>query len=122
LICDKLRDATRAFALPEDLSKEGQRKLAVHQSRYTMERENELHANALGNSTAPDTKSVAGSAAGDVDLFDSVTPETPLTPPVVTPPYAENFPAQSAAPLPLPPVTTQPPAPKEDLGDGIELF
>jgi len=122
LICDKLRKATRAFDLPDDLSKEGQRKLALHQSRYTMERENELHANALGNSAAPVTNSIAGSMAGDVDLFDSVTPETPLPSPAVTPPTAENCPAQSAAPLPLPSVSTQPPAPKEDLGDGIELF
>jgi len=119
LICEKLRKATRTFALPEDLSKEGQRKLAAHQSRYTMERENELHANALGNQARPATGSFAGMSAGDIDLFDSVTP---VTLPEAPPSAAEEFPPQSASPIPLPPTTTQPPAAKEDLGDGIELF
>jgi len=125
LVCDKLCRATRTFALPEDLTEEGQRKLAVHQNRYTMERENELHANALGSNAAPVNASFSGAAAGDIDLFDTVTPEKTPTTPVDPPSSSDNTPPQSAIPMPLAETPVQPPpkiADKEDLGDGIELF
>jgi hypothetical protein len=123
LVCEKLRDITRTFALPEDLTAEGQRKLAVHQNRYTMERENQLHVSALGIQAAPVSESCAGSAAGEIDLFDSVTPGAISAELQNTPHTSAAFPAQSTAPIPdapaLPPVTKND---KEDLGDGIELF
>jgi len=123
LVCEKLRDVTQTFALPQDLTEEGQRKLAAHQNRYTMERENELHVSALRNGSAPATSSCTGAAAGEIDLFDSVTPETIPAAPENPPPSSAAFPPQSIAPLPDAPAP--PPAKKddkEDLGDGIELF
>lgn len=116
LICEKLQDATHAFALADDLTAEGERKLNAHQSRYTMERENELHANALGSRTTPVTGSFAGAAGGEIDLFDTVTPEKTPEPAV------ENLSPQPAASPSLPPEPIQSPVTKEDLGDGIELF
>jgi len=122
LTCEKLRKATHAFALPDDLSAEGQRKLAAHQNRYTMERENELHASALGTPNPSSTSSYAGVAAGEIDLFDTNTPEKASEPAASPPPAAEVFPPQSSSPLPVQTAPIQPPAAKEDLGDGIELF
>jgi len=125
LVCENLCRVTRAFALPEDLSQEGHRKLAVHQNRYTMERENELHANALRNGTAPAANSYTGAAAGEIDLFDTVTPEEIPAPTAGSSPSPGTMPSQSTAPLAVPETPIQPPAKKddkEDLGDGIELF
>jgi len=121
-VCEKLRGATQAFALPEDLTAEGLRKLTAHRGRYTMERENELHASALNNNAAPVTTSFAGAAARDIDLFDTVTPEQPAATEPAPTASSEDVPAQSSAPLAIPPIQTNPPAPKDDLGDGIELF
>ncbi len=121
-VCENLRSATRAYALPEDLTAEGLRKLTAHQNRYTMERENELHANALNNNAAPATRSFSGAAAGDIDLFDTVTPEQPAATESAPTAPPEDVPPQSSAPLTLLPKPAKPPAPKDDLGDGIELF
>jgi hypothetical protein len=116
-VCEKLRIATRAFALPEDLTDEGQRKLAAHQNRYTMERENELHARALGQNP-PGSRSPAGAAAGEIDLFESSTTNQSSEP--IPPLHSSDSPGSARTPSPHTPV---PPAPKnEDLGDGIELF
>lgn len=126
-VCEKLCAATQSFALPEDLTVEGLRKLNAHQNRYTMERENELHSHALGKNSLPMKAPLSSTSAGDIDLFDTVTPEKPApTEPVQTVP-TDDMPLQSTTPLPLPPVetTARPPAKKEDkedLGDGIELF
>ena len=119
IVCEKLRVATRTFALPEDLTAEGQRKLTAHQNRYTMERENELHANALNNNAAPITTSFAGAAAGDIDLFDVIPPEQLAA---TTPASTVDAQPRSAAPQTTPQKPVNSPVPKEDLGDGIELF
>jgi len=122
LTCEKLRKATHTFALPDDLSEEGQRKLAAHQNRYTMERENELHASALGARNAATTISCAGAAAGEIDLFDPIVPEKTPEPASTQPPVDEVSASTSPSPLPFQATPIQPPAAKEDLGDGIELF
>ncbi|MBK9991647.1 MAG: hypothetical protein IPP19_13170 [Verrucomicrobia bacterium] len=124
-VCGKLCAATKAFALPEDLTVEGMRKLTAHQNRYTMERENELQSHALGKNSLPVKAALTSTNAGDIDLFDTVTPEdTAATDPVQAVP-TDDMPFQSTAPLPEPENSANPPvkkADKEDLGDGIELF
>jgi len=124
-VCEKLRAATHSFALPEDLTVEGMRKLTAHQSRYTMERENELHTNALGQNASQSIPPISSTSAGDIDLFDTVTPDEPVATDLAPTASASDIPPQSTAPLPTPETTIQPPvkkADKEDLGDGIELF
>lgn len=116
-LCENLRAATRAYALPEDLTEEGQRKLTAHQSRYTMERESELHASALGQTTTT-TLNQTRANIGDIDLFETTSQEVAQS-------------GESPISNPLPPESTiqsvSSTSPdnqekKEDLGDGIELF
>jgi len=116
-LCEKLRTATLAYALPEDLTNEGLRKLTAHKNRYTMVRENELHTNALNHSATPVDNLGPFSTANDIDLFDAPTPE-PST--AIPKPSAEQ-PAPVVPPLD-PPSPAPPTSTKEDLGDGIELF
>jgi hypothetical protein len=115
-LCKKLQAASRAYALPDDLTDEGLRKLTVHKTRYTMVRENELHAHALNPGAQP-AENRFDASSGAIDLFDEPAPG--LAAATLTP----------SADAPAPPATsldfTAPdaPAPKtEDLGDGIELF
>jgi hypothetical protein len=122
--CEKLRAATRAFALPEDLSEEGSRKLAAHQDRYTMERENELHTNTLNNSGSPLTGFFANAAAGAIDLFDTITTEAPPVEAATPLPSSGDSspPSLQSTPNLEPLIEPEPKSKKEDLGDGIELF
>ncbi|MFT3867991.1 MAG: hypothetical protein QM715_05785 [Nibricoccus sp.] len=117
VLCDNLRAATRAYALPEDLTEEGHRKLTAHQSRYTMESESELHANALGQTkTAKITQT--GSGAGDIDLFDTVSAESSQIPEIAAPTTSPEETSVQSDAAPTPESRDK----KEDLGDGIELF
>jgi hypothetical protein len=116
-LCQKLRTATLVYALPEDLTDEGLRKLTAHKNRYTMVSENELHTHALSDSVPPVASPSSSAAPGDIDLFDAPAP-APST--VNSKPSSDE---------PSPPIsqpdstgTTNTAAKKEDLGDGIELF
>jgi hypothetical protein len=111
-LCQNLRTATLVYALPEDLTDEGLRKLAAHKNRYTMVRENELHTNALSNSVPPVTSSGSSATPGDIDLFDAPAP-APST--VDAKPSSDEPPPDSTE-------ASNVNVKKEDLGDGIELF
>jgi len=117
-LCAKLREATHAFALPEDLTEEGQRKLAAHQNRYTMEHENNIHSQALQNRAPTGGSSAMG---GDIDLFEDFTPPKNEPPAVLL-----DLPPAEPVSSPPPPAENEPPGKpnqkKADFGDGIELF
>jgi hypothetical protein len=133
-LCEKLRAATHTYALPEDLTDEGMRKLTAHQSRYTMERENELHTNALNSAVVPRKQISTDTGEGDIDLFDTNFTDHASE---ISDPKSENFSSVSeienptaAIPdyeikspsTPADPLPTNNKDKKEDLGDGIELF
>ncbi|MFT3784469.1 MAG: hypothetical protein QM790_20855 [Nibricoccus sp.] len=130
-LCEDLRTATRAYALPEDLTEEGLRKLTVHQNRYTMERENELHANALNQTAGSRKRAPEESDFDNIDLFDSDLPQptsaeqvsqanafSTEASPSATGTGSETEPAVTNSDVPAPEKKSE----KEDLGDGIELF
>lgn len=92
-------------------------KLAAHRERYTMEQERQAHASALGIAVE------AAAPITEVELFDlpaeSTLPQTETT-------AAPELFADESAPPPAdtttPSAEEKPPAPKPDLGPGIELF
>jgi len=93
--------------------------LAAHRERYTMEEERRAHADALG-AAAP----AAAASNAEIELFD---PSAPAGVPAAEPACdatVRAVPVASPSPQPeaVPASETKPPAPKPELGPGIELF
>lgn len=113
LVCGKLRSASRDYALPEDLTEEGLRRLAAHQNRYTMESEAELHSNVLKKAPA---KKAAPEKPSPAPAALSASPSPEIDRPAPTPTAGDS------APTPPPAAPADASGKNEDLGEGIELF
>lgn len=125
-LCDLLLAATADYA-DKAMSVEGAQRIAVHESRYTMQEEREAHSAAVTKSAPSPAVPAAAAAVAAVELFDEEP--APSAPAVVTRTTSSALPPASPA---TPPASFTEPAATpalatvaaggDDLGAGVELF
>jgi hypothetical protein len=129
-LCKQLLEATASSAADDALSEKASTKLDTHRRRYTMRKENEIHATVLG---VPTTSAVPANsrpepffAASVIRCADVQTAASTSTNTSVSGNPVE---LSSSATTAEPPDSTRKPGvaaisspPKPDYGDGIELF